>query len=287
MAEETSPGVEDAPEVEEVIEETDAPEAEELEPELDEDGNPVEPEEPEDDTDEIEKDGTKYRIPKALKDNFLMHRDYTHKTQALAEKERQVDATLQHAEGLSNAEVFAAAKVVSINEAIATFASVDWDLWEEQDPPEAAKAWRRLERLKGDLQAAQNNYGFAKQQRISIAQQETARRIEQGTAELAKAIPGWGEDKAATLLSFAQKHYGFTEAELNEINDPRIVLALNDAFERVQEANKSKTVKKVQAQQAVQPARKVTGAAAPIRPLDDRASTEAWMKARQKQLSSR
>ena len=61
--------------------------------ERDDDDNPIESE-PADETDEIEKDGQKYRIPKALKDNFLMHRDYTHKTQALAEKERQIDATI-------------------------------------------------------------------------------------------------------------------------------------------------------------------------------------------------
>ena len=86
---EQAPEVEALPEVEEEIEETTD------EPELDEDGNPVEePAEPEEETTEIVKDGKAYKVPAALKDEILMHADYTRKTQEVAELRKSVEATL-------------------------------------------------------------------------------------------------------------------------------------------------------------------------------------------------
>lgn len=308
MAEETSPGVADAPEVDEV--QPVEGEAIEQEVQLDENGNPVEPEpepEPEDDTDEIEKDGEKYRIPKALKDNFLMHKDYTFKTQALAEEKQKVATTLQHVETalqqartVSNEEVQAAARIISIDNQLAEFQQIDWQTWNQTNPQAAQAAFMEYTGVKDARQAAVNAYGqavqqrtaaeqLAQQQRTELAKQETENRIRQAQAELARDIPGWNQDKADALLNFGRNHYGFTKQELESFDDPRIVRALNDALSHVQATTKSKAAQKVQTQQKVTPAAKVTGAAAPIRPLDDRASTDAWMKARmkQKQASSR
>jgi hypothetical protein len=311
MAEETSPGEVIAPEVEEVIVEgavDDDGNAIEAEIELDDEGNPVEPEpepEPDDETDEIEKNGEKYRIPKALKDNFMMSKDYTHKTQALAQERQQVATTLQtvetalqQARTVSEAEVQARAQVIAIDAQLAAFQTIDWRAFNQADPAAASAEFMEWRGLKDARQEAVNNYGQAVQQRTqaeqqaiqartSLEQQETARLREQGKARIAAQIPDWSEDKAKTLLSFGQKQYGFTQEELDSLTDPRIVLALNDAFKGAQATTKTKTVAKVAAQQAVKPAGKVTGAAAPIRPLDDRASTDAWMKARVKQVSSR
>lgn len=281
---ETSPGVDDAPEVEEVPEEI---ETETPEIELDDDGNPIDPDQADDDTDEIEKDGEKYRIPKALKDNFLMHKDYTHKTQALAEKERQIEAAFQQHNAVSAVEMQTQAHIIALDAQIAEAQQIDWQAWNQTNPAAASAAFMEYSGLKEQRQALLGKYGQARQQRTQIEQQETARRIGQAQAEVAKVIPDWNEGKAAKLLEFGQKHYGFTAEELNGIDDPRVVRALNDAFELVQAAAKSKTVKKVQTQQAVKPAGKVTGSAAPVRALDDRTSTDAWMKARQKQISSR
>ena len=60
-------------------------------PENLDEGLPVEVVEPpptEEELEEIEREGQKYKIPKALKNEFLMHKDYTQKTQSLAEEKK-------------------------------------------------------------------------------------------------------------------------------------------------------------------------------------------------------
>jgi hypothetical protein len=46
----------------------------------------------EDDSEEIDFDGEKYKVPKKLKDSFLMHGDYTRKTQEVARQREAIEA---------------------------------------------------------------------------------------------------------------------------------------------------------------------------------------------------
>ncbi len=284
---ETNPGPDQAPEVEMV--DDNGQDLAETEVRLDESGNPFEgpDDEADDAVEEIEKDGQTYRIPRALKDSFLMHRDYTRKTQALAERERQIAAAFHSHEAASVTENQTQARIAAVDAQIAECQTIDWQAWSQTDPVAASAAFMEYSGLKEQRQALFSHYAQARQQRTLIEQQETARRIGQGRDVLAEAIPGWGEGRAKALLDFGQTHYGFTADELNEIDDPRLVRALNDAFSHIEAEARSKTARRVEAMAAVRPAGRVSGAAAPIRPMDDRTSTAAWMKARQKQISGR
>jgi len=284
MEDETTNLEAEAPEVEET--QTDGAETDQIE--LDEHGNPVDPEPKEaDDEIEIEREGKKFKLPKALESELLMQADYTRKTQELAAERNALAVERQQFQALSQAEVAAQAQIIAIDQTLAEYQRVDWDAWEDQDPQAAQKAWRQFQTLQGNRQAAVNQYGQAQQQRTLHEQQETAKRMQQGQQHLAREIPGWNEDKAKTLLDYGQKTLGFSRAELDAIDDPRMIVALNKAFERDQAASKQKTVQKVQQQQAVQPAAKVSGGKAPARGLDDRMSADEWLKRRNAQLSSR
>lgn len=268
-----APEVEALPEVEEEIEETTG------EPELDEDGNPIEePAEPEEETTEIVKDGKAYKVPAALKDEILMHADYTRKTQEVAELRKSVEVTLQQVQQVTQLEQQAAIAIGTIDAQIADFNTIDWDAWEDTDPIAAQRAWRQFGQLKESRGAALNQYQQAQQQRTFVQQQETAKLIEQGQRELAASIPGWGPSKQQELQTHANKAYGFSPEELTGITDPRMIKVLNDAFQFRAASQKQQTVKKVETQQAFKPAAKVaTGKTAP-RGLDDRLSAEAWAK---------
>ena len=278
MDDETNLAAQDAPEVE-ALPEVETDETPEVEVELDENGEPVEAEpEPEDETTEIVKDGKAYKVPAALKDEILMHADYTRKTQEVAELRKTVEATLQQVQQVTQLEQHAAIAIGTIDAQIADFNTIDWDAWEDTDPIAAQRAWRQFGQLKESRGAALNQYQHAQQQRSLVQQQETARLVEQGQRELAASIPEWGPEKATALLTHANKAYGFAPEELNGITDPRMIKVLNDAYQFRRASEKQQTVKKVEAQQAFKPAAKVaTGKTAP-RGLDDRLSAEAWAK---------
>lgn len=255
---------------------------------LDDYGNPVEDTpEPEDDSEEIEYDGNKYRIPKALKDGFLMQSDYTRKTQALAQERDAFAAERTQFGNLSNAEINARASVIAIDQSIEEFKRIDWQAWSRTDPAAAQAARFEYEELKERRQQAVNAYGQAQQQRQVQEQQETVRRLQQGAAELARDIPGWNQEKATALLDFGVKQFGFSRDEMAAIDDPRAIKVLNAAFEFVQSSAKQQATAKAQAQQAVKPAAKVGGSSPATGKLDDRTSTDAWMKARNAQLAKK
>jgi hypothetical protein len=279
---EQAPEVEALPEVEDDTEDTTE------ETELDDDGNPVEePDEPEDETTEVIKDGKAYKVPAALKDELLMHADYTRKTQEVAELRKSVEATLQQVSQVTQLEQQAAIAIGTIDAQIADFNTIDWDAWEDTDPIAAQRAWRQFGQLKESRGAALNQYQQAQQQRTFVQQQETAKLLEQGQRELAASIPQWGPEKATALLTHANKTYGFAPEELNGITDPRMIKVLNDAFQFRQASAKQSVVKKVETQQAFKPAAKVATGKAPVRGLDDRMNDSEWIKAFNKQRQSR
>ena len=290
MDEETNLDAQSAPEVEELPEvEAEATETEATEPELDENGDPIEAEpEPEvEDFTEVSKDGKTYKVPAALKDEILMHADYTRKTQEVAAIRKEAEATLAQVQQVTQAEQQAAIAIGTIDAQIADFNTIDWDAWEQSDPMAAQSAWRQFSQLKDRRQGVVNEYAQAQQQRTLMQQQETAKQLEQGQRELATKIPGWGPDKAQALSKHASATYGFAAEELNGITDPRMVQVLHDAFQFRQASKTQQVAKKVETQQAIQPAAKVTGGKAPIRGLDDRMSADAWIKARNAQLARR
>jgi hypothetical protein len=279
MDDETNPDTQEVTEVEALPEvETETEDTTE-EPELDEDGNPIEePDEPEEETTEVVKDGKAYKVPAALKDELLMHADYTRKTQEVAAIRKEVEATLAQVTQVTQAEQQAAIAIGTIDAQIADFNTIDWDAWEETDPIAAQRAWRQFGQLKEQRGAVITQYQQAQQQRTFVQQQETAKLLEQGQRELAASIPQWGPEKATALLTHANKTYGFAPEELNGITDPRMIKVLNDAYQFRQASAKQQAVKKVETQQAFKPAAKVTAGKAPVKGLDDRLNAEDWGK---------
>ena len=98
---------------------------------------------PEDDTEEVDWDGTKYRIPKALKPGLLMQADYTRKTQELAEQRRHVE---QHVQSLSQqAELQQATlehrvNLRTVEQQLQQFSNTDWSNYSAQYGADATAA---------------------------------------------------------------------------------------------------------------------------------------------------
>src|SRR5437868_9942337 len=80
------------------------PDAQEVDPQAVDNESDAAGEEPEE-SDEIEHEGRKYQVPKALKPLLLMQADYTRKTQEVAEQRRAVQAERQALHQTSQAEL--------------------------------------------------------------------------------------------------------------------------------------------------------------------------------------
>ena len=228
---------------------------------------------------EIEINGKTYSVPAELKDSFLMQSDYTRKTQELAAERKALGEAKERVQQAGEAEVTARARVMAYEAAIGEYQGVDWDALEMQDPVAAQRHFRKFMQLNQELDGAKAEYQSAVQQRTLETQQEAATRIEQGLAELQRDIPDWGPAKAEELMAFGEKQFGFSRDYMESITDPKLVKLMHFAHL----AQKS-ALKPAVKNEAIKPASKVKGGGQPVVGLDDRLSTDEWMKRRNEQL---
>jgi hypothetical protein len=240
-----------------------------------------------DETEEVELDGAKHRIPKALKGAFLMQADYTRKTQELAQTRQAWEQ--ERAQQTSQIEALTTeiGTVHAYEARIKEFEAIDWDRLRAANPDE----WREL---RDDYTDAKDKLASARQtldkRKGELAEQrsnETAKQRQEAAQELAKIIPDWNADTARKIAEHGIKEYGITPDEIREMTDARLWRALNDTrlLRAENAALKSKQAKTaVQAKvQEVTPAAEVKGKAAPTGPTDTN-STAEWMRRRNAQV---
>jgi len=211
--------------------EADAPDHASVAPELDADGNPVQPE-PEDDSEEVEHEGQKYRLPKALKPLLMMQSDYTRKTQEVAETRRALEERQQQFQQQAQAvqeNIRDYARLTALDEQLAQYQQVNWQALEAEDPIRAGQLFRQMSLLRDQRAGLAQQLAAKEQQRSEETQRERAKRLQEAEATLAREIKGWGPDLKAKLAEFSEKQ-GFTRAELAGVDDPRVIKILHAAY---------------------------------------------------------
>lgn len=247
------------------------------EPELDEDGNPIE-EDPDEEVDIA--DDLKLKVPKTeaqkVREALLRQADYTRKTQELAEQRKTFESERQNIAQATQQELAVFAQASNLGQQLAAFQRVDWQAWSNQaqanyDYDEQAKiqsAWMNYQQLKESHTQALGTLQQLQNQRVSTAQQETAKRIEEGRAALVKDIPKWNDTHKAKLVDFAAE-YGFTRDELADIEaDPRQVRILQAAFDGTSAKRAASKLANLAKGKQVQPAKVLKGTAggSPVNP---------------------
>lgn len=275
----------------EVEEDLTTPETETSEVELDENGDPVQP--PEDETEEVEHEGKKYKLPKPLKGALLMQADYTRKTQEVAEQRKQVEerqkAFVEEQKQYS-AHLLDIGKLVALKDAVTQFEQANWPQIRANNPAEADQLWFQYQqtKLQFDKSAAALNAQI--QERNSKAQQEAATRAEQFRSAVQREIPDWSPELAGKLDQFAISQ-GFTADELRQVSDPRVVKMIHTAWKASQLQTKQAAIKKAEIVEAAKPLKTVaanTGTRAnPADASGDKLSTEEWARRRNAQLAKR
>src|SRR5688500_6509312 len=228
---------------------------------------------------EIERDGRRAKIPAWLKPELMMQADYTRKTQELAEARRALEADRANVQQASEAELSAHANLTMIDQQIGHYSKVDWNAWYDSDMPAAQKAFAKFQLLKDARAQVLGTLGKIREERTLKEQQDTAKRLEEGAAELARDIKDWSPTTAAKLFDFGQSRYGFSREDLDGIDDPRLVKVLHAAFQWEEHQAQQRRAQNLLAAQTSRPAEKV-GGATPKPGLDDRLSAEEWLRRR-------
>lgn len=281
-----------------IVTEADAPDGEDddLDPETGEARTKVD-----DDTEEVDVDGVKHRVPKAVMPRLMMQADYTKKTMEVA-KDREAlaaETTKWRAEEATRVANLSALEddyglVHSIRAQIKAYtdADIQWDAAyaaaaQSEDPArETAKvnaAFAKLQTLERQLAQAQTAVTTKTDE---ITRQAEAAAVQERT-ELGKALHEAIPDFQAAFPKIveAAASLGVSVDDLAVTTDKRTWLGLNQLrlaqAENAQLRAQLKTRTTVQGHERAQtasPAATVRGASPPAGQLSDRQSDEAWIK---------
>ena len=198
--------------------------------------------------------------------------DYTQKTQQVAEQRKELEAYAQQIQmqeqafqeqmQLNNVLIEDVAKITSLDQQLNQYANVNWNQLSDNDFVEAQKLFFTYNQLQQERSQLVSQFEAKKQQVVQKQSQLMAEKIAKGKEVLAKEIPNWSPETNQALLSTG-KDYGFSDAELNSIVDPRHVKVLHDAMQWRKLQQNSVVKKKVSnAKPVVKPGSKDTKAEA-------------------------
>ena len=179
--------------------------------------------------------------------------DYTQKTQQVAEQRKELEAyaesikaqeqAFQEQMQLNNVLIEDVAKITSLDQQLNQYANVNWQQLSDNDFVEAQKLFFSYNQLQQERSQLVSQFEAKKQQVVQKQSQLMAEKIAKGKEVLAKEIPNWSPETNQALLSTG-KDYGFSDAELNSIVDPRHVKVLHDAMQWRKLQQKDSIVKK-------------------------------------------
>jgi hypothetical protein len=204
---------------------------------------------PEDDGEEVEFDGELYKLPKKLKEAVLRQKDYTQKTQEVAEIRKRVEMREQYLEQAEKIQTVAfekAAEMKALDNQIAQYLQVDWNALADQNPTEFLKLDRQYRQLVEVRGQKLGEIQTIAQERQTLESQTRERQIAEGQKELKRRLPKLDASMLGKIKETASGTYGFTATELGNIYDPRVVHVLHDAAKwRELQAGKPAIAKKV------------------------------------------
>jgi hypothetical protein len=195
---------------------------------------PEQPEQPvEEEFEEVDFEGSRYKLPKALKSAFMAQKDYTEKSQKNAERSRELDTLFERANQqlqASDEEIRARAKAFHIDAEIERLgydklSQQDWLRWSQEAPIDAQSAYMAYQMMQKEKSAVTLDIEKWQNERSEQAKSETTRRLQE-TEEFARKIPGWTPEVGKQIADMAQTKWGITR----EVLEANITPQLYDVF---------------------------------------------------------
>lgn len=172
---------------------------------------------------ELEYEGEKFQLPKKLEKGFMQEKDYTQKSQKIADTMRMLEHTQSQMRVASAMQSFrdsvqSDVQALAAAEAQENYILQNWRNLTEADRAELPRVTAQVAKAKADL---------AEKERAFLAQQK--QQIESLQAQsldiVKKAIPNWNPEIAKGVREWAISE-GYTAEELGSIHDPRHAVTL-------------------------------------------------------------
>ena len=180
--------------------------------------------------------------------------DYTKKTQEVAEKRKELESlenqirlqeqNLQQQSMLNSELIQDVAKITALDQQLSEFQDVNWEQLSDSDFVTAQKKFFTFNQLQQQRSNLVSQFESKRQQALNKQQQMVAEKVAKGREVLAKEIPNWSQETTQEIIAIGREDYGFTDAELNAIIDPRHVRVLHDAMQWRKLKSKNSVVKK-------------------------------------------
>lgn len=253
--------------------------------EVDEGGDPIEPEE---DYDEVEYgEGKKYKVPRELNRGFLRGADYSQKTMALARERDAFTAERAKFTETSQALRKEIGTVHALETTVEQFKGLDWDALRSADIDRYRELQDAYRETRDKLDEAKTSLGAKEREIAEAERQADATRIAETEAALADpktGIPGWGPQVFQDLVTFAGTH-GYSPADLRQasVADWKI---LHLASVGAASQQRQRRVEQHKTTQQTRPAAPMKGNGA-VRDLNSVKSTDEWMRRRNAEVRKR
>lgn len=213
-----------------------------------------EPSQQEPEVAEVEIDGEKYQVPSKIKDRFIHHADYTRKTQELAEARRVVAAAEQ---GVKLQQAFhqsvqdEMAQVKAIESQLAQYQKLDW---QSMDTDQLVRTKHQLDQLKDAKSELEKNLQAKGQEFQKRVEEARKQAIESGLKYVQQKVKGFNESAAKEIVNYGLSE-GYTQDELSQLVDPRVIVSLWKAqqWDKLQASKPSITNKASQAAPVIKP----------------------------------
>jgi hypothetical protein len=121
---------------------------------------------------------------------------------------------------------------------LSQFEQVDWQSLAETDPVQTQKLFIARQNLERQLSAKAQEYQQSTHQYQQLMAQQRQQQLMEAAKELMQILPEYNANLAEKIRS-STKAYGYSEDELANVTDPRLVKVLHDAM-KWQELQKGK-----------------------------------------------
>lgn len=230
----------------------------------------------------IEIDGEEYEVPEKLQSAFMKSKDYTTKTQAIAEQAKAIKAREEAFEAerqRDEEDLKVEAELFQVNQQLENYKNVDWDRARNEDFDNASAHFQQFQLLR----MKQDELAKAKQQRTversQKAQEGLSKRIEEAEQYAVQNIPQWSDGMAEKLFQFAEE-IGYDKDSFGSNLSPAFLNLLHGAYSAnliKQRANQPKPKAKAK----VTPLKKVNAKSGTTSRIDlSTADMESYAKAR-------
>lgn len=208
----------------------------------------------------IKVDGEETQVTlEELQNGYSRQRDYTRKTQELAQQRKAVEAKYQE---ISQKDAIYSQLLPKMEATLKGELEnePDWNALYEADPIAYVREKDIWNEKKQKLQAVQAESQRLQQESAMVQQQKLQQFLQYGNQQLLEQIPEWQDNEVASKEKMAIRDYGvnvlgYTPQEMDSVYDYRVLLGLRNAWlqHKTQQATKVKPTEKKAAARTARP----------------------------------